>query len=126
MAKRIQMTRHRPWREENPDAIVVSRPGPFGNPFTIKSANEVGYDRKSVVAAFKDWLDGNPWACGSETYEAQRQTILARLPELRGKNLACWCPLDQPCHADVLLELANAIERVDRAARPSDTENSDV
>jgi hypothetical protein len=29
------------------------------------------------------------------------------LTELRGKNLACWCPLDQPCHADVLLELAN-------------------
>lgn len=27
--------------------------------------------------------------------------------ELGGKNLACWCPLDQPCHADVLLELAN-------------------
>ena len=26
---------------------------------------------------------------------------------LRGKNLACWCPLDQPCHADVLLEMAN-------------------
>ena len=29
------------------------------------------------------------------------------LAPLRGKNLACWCPLDQPCHADVLLELAN-------------------
>jgi Domain of unknown function (DUF4326) len=29
------------------------------------------------------------------------------LPALRGKNLACFCPLDQPCHADVLLELAN-------------------
>lgn len=28
--------------------------------------------------------------------------------ELRGKNLACWCALDQPCHADVLLKLANA------------------
>ncbi len=27
--------------------------------------------------------------------------------ELRSKNLACWCPLDQPCHADVLLEIAN-------------------
>lgn len=27
---------------------------------------------------------------------------------LRGKNLACWCSLDKPCHADVLLELANA------------------
>ncbi|MGC7247308.1 DUF4326 domain-containing protein, partial [Mycobacteroides abscessus] len=28
--------------------------------------------------------------------------------ELRGHDLACWCPLDQPCHADVLLEIANA------------------
>jgi hypothetical protein len=28
--------------------------------------------------------------------------------ELRGKNLACFCALDQPCHADVLLKLANA------------------
>jgi len=27
--------------------------------------------------------------------------------ELRGKDLACWCPLDQPCHADILLEVAN-------------------
>ncbi len=27
--------------------------------------------------------------------------------ELRGRDLCCWCPLDQPCHADVLLELAN-------------------
>ena len=30
------------------------------------------------------------------------------LGELRGHDLACWCPLDQPCHADVLLELANS------------------
>lgn len=30
------------------------------------------------------------------------------MPELRGKDLFCWCPLDQPCHANVLLELANA------------------
>lgn len=26
---------------------------------------------------------------------------------LAGKDLCCWCPLDQPCHADVLLEIAN-------------------
>lgn len=32
-----------------------------------------------------------------------RQNVRA---ELRGKDLACWCPLDQPCHADVLLEIA--------------------
>lgn len=29
------------------------------------------------------------------------------LDDLRGHDLACWCPLDQPCHADVLLEAAN-------------------
>ena len=29
------------------------------------------------------------------------------IEELRGKNLACFCPLDQPCHADVLIEIAN-------------------
>ncbi|MBB4212022.1 uncharacterized protein DUF4326 [Rhodothalassium salexigens DSM 2132] len=35
--------------------------------------------------------------------------IAPHLPvhELRGRDLACWCPLDQPCHADVLLALAN-------------------
>lgn len=27
--------------------------------------------------------------------------------ELKGKNLACWCPCDSPCHCDVLLEIAN-------------------
>ena len=27
---------------------------------------------------------------------------------LRGRDLACWCPLDEPCHADVLLAVANA------------------
>lgn len=37
-----------------------------------------------------------------------RTKLIEALPKLRGKNLACWCPLDQPCHADVLLELANA------------------
>lgn len=36
-----------------------------------------------------------------------RLPIANRLTELRGKNLACWCALDAPCHADVLLELAN-------------------
>jgi hypothetical protein len=32
---------------------------------------------------------------------------ISEIHELAGHDLACWCPLDQPCHADVLLELAN-------------------
>jgi hypothetical protein len=36
-----------------------------------------------------------------------RHTILADISQLKGKDLMCWCPLDQPCHADILLALAN-------------------
>ena len=42
--------------------------------------------------------------------EAGRPSWSARIAELRGRDLACWCPLDQPCHADVLLELANGAD----------------
>lgn len=38
----------------------------------------------------------------------RRHVVLRHaLPALRGLSLACWCRLDQPCHADVLMELAN-------------------
>lgn len=36
-----------------------------------------------------------------------RTRMIAALPTLRGLNLACWCPLDRPCHADILLKVAN-------------------
>jgi hypothetical protein len=36
------------------------------------------------------------------------EPVRAKLPSLAGSNLACFCPLDQPCHADLLIELANA------------------
>lgn len=39
-----------------------------------------------------------------------RSTVAEIRAELAGKDLMCWCPLDQPCHADVLLELANGGE----------------
>ncbi|EPX82062.1 hypothetical protein Salmuc_02429 [Salipiger mucosus DSM 16094] len=35
------------------------------------------------------------------------EEIFAMQTVLRGRDLACWCPLDRPCHADILLELAN-------------------
>ena len=96
------------WRKDHPDAVVVARPTKWGNPFTIASAKEAGYDRATAVSAFRDWLAGDPWACGCrEDYEDRRQTMIANLEELRGKDLACWCPLEVACHADVLLEVAN-------------------
>ena len=56
---------------------------------------------------------GNPFVVGRDGDRAQCVALFRALPapddleELRGKNLACWCPLDEPCHADVLLDLAN-------------------
>jgi hypothetical protein len=43
-----------------------------------------------------------------DNFLQERQVVMASLPELRGRDLACWCPLDEPCHADVLLEIVNA------------------
>jgi hypothetical protein len=58
--------------------------------------------RLLAVEEFRGWLNGY-----IPRWQLRRQNILTGLYELRGKDLACWCPLDQPCHADVLLELAN-------------------
>jgi uncharacterized protein DUF4326 len=73
------------------DAVLVAAPSRWRNPyrFALKAA---GPDR--VVAAYERWLLTQP-------------TLLAQLPDLRGKRLACYCPLDRPCHADVLARLAN-------------------
>lgn len=117
--KRVQMTRNKPWRADNPDAVIVDRRSKWGNPFKVLDYLDVyddSYDRARgvVVDAFRDWLNGNPWAAGSSPdWEERRQAILGSLSDLSGKDLACWCPLEDqhgkpvPCHADVLLELAN-------------------
>ena len=83
---RVQLSRKKGWRLP-PNTVVVSRPTKWGNPFKAGC-------RYDAVVAYLDWRERNP-LCESE------------VAMLRGKNLACWCPLDQPCHADVLLEMVN-------------------
>ena len=112
-AERIQRKRTRGWRMPE-DAIYVGRPGEWGNPFKIgKDADDAAH----AVDLYRAWLEVNlssvldPY--GSAEYRRSmsyyRDRILTRAPLLlRGRDLACWCPLDGPCHADVLLELANA------------------
>ncbi len=111
--RRIQLRRTKGWRKPE-GAIVVARPTRWGNPFTVADCIEAGFAiseaqaRVVVVHAFTDWLRGNRWADGSGPAADKRYaTYVASLPDLRGRDLACWCPLDQPCHADVLLALAN-------------------
>lgn len=111
---RVQRRRTAGWRKPD-NTVIVTRPSRFGNPFTIALAYELGYApfgdtetaHAAAVGAFEEWIRGNRSMWQSEQGDRARQRILDGLPELRGKNLACWCPEDQPCHADVLLRLAN-------------------
>lgn len=126
---RLQLSRRKGFdlqalsRETNGlDAVNVARPGRWGNPFVVSECREAGFigsDEELVsrcVAAFRVWL-GPHWRenwRGAES-ERRRDAILSSLPSLRGKNLACWCKPGAPCHADVLLEIANVpiCERVE-------------
>lgn len=107
---RVQLSRAKGWRMP-PNTIKVCRPGPFGNPFTVADAVDIGVkpDRAQAFVArcFRYWLAGDRSNWMGDESDKAAATILARLPELRGKNLACWCKPGEPCHADVLLELAN-------------------
>ena len=80
-------------------AANVARPSRWGNPFRVGHEADTPCD---AVLLFMDWLlpdDGAP--------EPDAARMMSEIEALRGKNLACWCPLDGCCHADVLLKLAN-------------------
>jgi hypothetical protein len=101
---RIQRSRQRGSRLTSPNGlpvVCVTRGGMWGNPFKVGMdlGGGVLIDTPSVaVEAFQMWLDANPMG-KSVAYAARRV--------LRGKNLACWCKPGEPCHADVLLKIAN-------------------
>lgn len=89
---RIRLSRRRGWRKP-PGAIVVARPSRWGNPFVVDGSTS----RADAVARYARAL-----AAGE-----LRFTTADVVGELSGHDLACWCPLGQPCHADVLLAIAN-------------------
>lgn len=93
MPRRLQQKRTKGWRKP-PDAVVVSRPSKWGNPFRIDAAHE----RADVVRMFRTWLTGK---------DPRAVKMRAEIGELRGKDLLCYCPTPGPCHGDVLLEFAN-------------------
>lgn len=110
--KRVQRTRTKGGGIPK-GAVYVGRPTLFGNPFTVESFIEAGYSGKNapqfITIAYRRWL----LKTDHHFFEQQKRSrVLARIPYLKGKDLACWCPLPEPgqpdhCHAAVLLELAN-------------------
>lgn len=102
MPKRIQRKRTKGWKMP-PNTVYVGRPTKWGNVTKVgdKHYFDVGdrYEYRACTAAEAVYFFRN------------HATVLgdsAAMEELRGKDLACWCPLDCSCHADVLLEIANA------------------
>jgi hypothetical protein len=107
---RIQRRRAKGWKMP-PNTVYVGRGTEFGNPFTLDEAREFhefmppdngDTPRETAIRWFSEWLAGVPVDI------EDRPPSIDRIALLRGRNLACWCALDQPCHADVLLEIANA------------------
>jgi len=112
---RVQLRRTRGWRLPA-NTVKVDRTTRFGNPFSIED-----HGRERAVALHRIWITGEITAELGNTpvpnkllrdLEARRTEVMSALPSLRGKNLACWCPLPEPgkpdiCHAALLLELAN-------------------
>lgn len=105
MSARIQRKRTKGWRMPE-GAVYVGRPSAWGNPFSIKGWN---CTPETAVENFRDLLARAPIADENTLWLAKAgETVYDTIRrELAGKDLACWCPLDQPCHADVLLDLAN-------------------
>ena len=104
---RIQLKRTKGWRLP-PNTVVVSRPSRWGNPYAV-----VNGDHQSAVNAYRKELE---WYLSGKSLRNAVE-LRAKIEKLRGYNLACWCKLTDkdgnrvPCHADVLLELANKEER---------------
>lgn len=114
MPGRFQRKRLKGWTKPE-GSVIVDRTSKWGNPYKISDWVDVGIEReearREAVNAFRLWLDGDNWArpCDGDLQKsiALRDKMLAEMHELRGKHLVCFCPLDEPCHADVLLRRAN-------------------
>lgn len=125
MPKRIQLRRTKGWRKPA-GTVVVSRPSKWGNPFRVTTRDD--YERRFIVEDVRDGLVLS--VCGTKE-EARKEAVfhfLEHLPgglaiyplpftvedvrrELRGRDLACWCPLpaegeEDRCHGAVLLRIA--------------------
>lgn len=115
---RVQLRRAAGWRLPS-QTITVARPTRWGNPFrtddvaasfpSLTDEQRAGF----VVNQFRDLM-------ASE--RLRREHGYPTLDEIRaglaGKDLACWCPPGSPCHADVLIEVANGLPRTGIYAPP--------
>src|ERR1700722_13527765 len=94
--KRIQRKRTKGWKMPA-NTVYVGRPSKWGNPFYVGASLVPSHER--AMSLFDDALHGRMGRLKISVEEVRR--------ELKGKNLACWCAKGLPCHASILLEIAN-------------------
>lgn len=101
MVARIQRKRTKGWRM--PDgAVYVGRPTRWGNDITPDMLDVAGrpLGRERAIELYR-------LATLRFLEDGDSRDVYEWVQPLLGRDLACWCPLDQPCHADVLLKLVN-------------------
>jgi hypothetical protein len=123
---RIQRKRTKGWRLESPNGlpcVYVGRGSKWGNPFILEGDQifvDAGYRRKVLdkwvylapgdseylLLFFEKIIERNKFADPDLQYWSDYFHKLD-FSELKGKNLVCWCPINRPCHADILMNLAN-------------------
>ena len=84
---------NRRMRDAPDDALYVGRPTIFGNPFIVGRDGQQG----ECVELFREWIMRDE----QEELRTQARKLLAN------RDLVCWCT-PFPCHADVLLKIANS------------------
>jgi len=85
-----------------PNAVKVDRSTRWGNPYVVGTDGVP--DADTAVRLFRALLRRQFNELSHRYFVFTDERLRA---DLGGKVLACWCSLDQPCHADVLLEIAN-------------------
>ena len=88
MPKRIQRKRTKGWKMP-PNTVYIGRPSKWGNPYMVNDF----FSKEDVIKLHASYIEH--W------YDTEN------LSELRGKDLCCWCKEGEPCHGDILLDLAN-------------------
>lgn len=84
------------------NAVKVDRSTPWGNPYRVGTLGVP--DAQAAVALFRRLLERPDLAGDHVRFQLTAERIRA---DLGGRDLACWCKPNAPCHADVLIALAN-------------------
>jgi hypothetical protein len=94
---------HRWWLTGDPNRLPIpAHDGPGDVEFSDGSSAHIA-DVPAGLSMFMLVKDG-------PRHIPNRPDVSTWLAPLRGKDLACWCPLDKPCHADVLLALLRGLQ----------------